>query len=65
MAIGDNIGDTKTDDSKIADVASLNLPVAESKTLPAIVANKAELKKIRSQISLADRASIATFGDRA
>lgn len=65
MAIGDNIGDTKTDDSKIADVASLNLPVAESKTLPAIVANKAELKKIRSQISLDDRASIATFGDSA
>ena len=65
MAIGDNIGDTKTDDSKIADVASLNLPVAESKTLPAIVANKAELEKIRSQISLDDRASIATFGDSA
>ncbi len=65
MAIGDNIGDTKTDDAKIADVASLNLPVAESKTLPAIVANKAELEKIRSQISLDDRASIATFGDSA
>lgn len=65
MAIGDNIGDTKTDDSKIADVASLNLPVAESKTLPAVVANKAELEKIRSQISLDDRASIATFGDSA
>lgn len=65
MAIGDNIGDTKTDDAKIADVASLNLPVAESKTLPAVVANKAELEKIRSQISLDDRASIATFGDSA
>ncbi|MBN8646619.1 MAG: toxic anion resistance protein [Caulobacterales bacterium] len=65
MAVGDNIGDTKTDDAKIADVASLNLPIAETKTLPAIVANKTELAKIRSQISLDDRASIATFGDSA
>ncbi|MCA0373985.1 MAG: toxic anion resistance protein [Proteobacteria bacterium] len=39
--------------------------MAETKTLPAIVANKTELAKIRSQISLDDRASIATFGDSA
>ncbi len=65
MAVGDNIGDTKTEDVKPADIASLNLPIAETKTLPAIVANKTELAKIRSQISLDDRASIATFGDSA
>lgn len=46
-------------------VANLDLPLAESKNLPAIVANKEEVAKIRSQISLDDRAAIATYGDAA
>ncbi len=49
----------------IEKTASLDLPLAESKNLPAIVANKEEVAKIRSQISLDDRAAIATFGDAA
>lgn len=51
--------------SEISKTANLELPPAAPSNLPVITANKAELVKIRSQISLDDRAAIATFGDSA
>lgn len=63
--MGDFMAQEENANSDITKTASLDLPLAEAKNLPAISANKAELVKIRSQISLDDRAAIATFGDSA
>lgn len=49
----------------IQEVANLDNKVADKTTLPEITVNKQELDIIRAQISLEDRASIATFGDAA
>jgi uncharacterized protein YaaN involved in tellurite resistance len=64
MAQGED-NNNSTIQNDISKVAPLDLPIAESNTLPAIVANKEEITKIRAQISLDDRSSIAVFGDNA
>lgn len=63
---GDIMAQEEVNSVKTAnETANLELPQAAPSNLPVIAANKAELDKIRSQISLDDRAAIATFGDSA
>ncbi|KAF0114350.1 MAG: toxic anion resistance family protein [Hyphomonadaceae bacterium] len=50
---------------EIDEQAAIELAPVEMQTLPSVQIAKTELTKIRAQISLDDRASIATFGDQA
>lgn len=51
--------------SEIDAQTAIELAPIEVQTLPSVQVAKTELTKIRAQISLDDRASIATFGDQA
>lgn len=52
-------------ESETASAAAIELLPLEPQTLPQVQVAKTELTKIRSQISLDDRAAIASFGDQA